>query len=82
MKIAEILTGNIPAGVHRLAALSNKTVATKKAQTAIATIPHGLARCHSLYTQTNTVVLADDAIRLGLKVASFGCCRVSMQAIE
>jgi len=76
MKIDKILTGNIPAGVHRLAALSNKTVATKKAQTAIAAIPHGTARCRSLYTHTNTVVLADDAIRLGLRVASVGCCSV------
>lgn len=64
--------GGFPDG-SRIVAITNKTLKTKRAQLALASgIPTARSRCRSLYTHTNTVILASDAERFALPVIS-GC---------
>ena len=64
------LTDNegIPAGLQRLAVIANKTLAAKKWDAWLKTVPHATALGRSLYTQTNTVTLSADAIAAGVPV--------------
>jgi len=60
MKIDKLLNHNFPNGEHVIAALSNKTLRTKKAQTFLQAFPSGRARTRSLYSSIHVVVLEKD----------------------
>lgn len=72
MKLVKLLNPSaFPYGVTRVAILSNKVISSKKGRAALADSLHGLAICRSVYTQTNVVMAAKDAIRHALPVIQF-----------
>jgi hypothetical protein len=55
-----IQIGNLPKGEIEIAIISNKIV--ERFKKIIQTIPHGVAKCRSLYTQYNIAILLKDAL--------------------
>lgn len=67
MKIQKLVNvGTIPKGDITVAALSNKTCEKIKWKKFIQRIPHGVAKCNSMYSQYNIVILLQDALNYGI----------------
>lgn len=72
MKIDSITNRNtLPQGRIRVAAIANRHMG-KKRMAELNDIPNGRARTRSFYSGEHTVILAEDAIRLGWPVVAFG----------
>lgn len=71
MKIQKLVNvGNIPKGNIVVAALSNKTCEKNKWKKIIQKIPHGVAKCNSMYSQYNIVILLQDALNYDIPYIS------------
>jgi hypothetical protein len=80
MKIDKIVRQSpnpIPPGMHRVAAVSNKTSNVKKHKAKLATLPCAFARTRSLFSDLHLVILADDATRHGIPYVTTGTVTVN-----
>jgi hypothetical protein len=67
VKIQKLVNiGTLPKGDISVAALSNETCEKIKWKKIIQGIPHGVAKCNSMYSQYNIVVLSEDAIQYSI----------------
>lgn len=66
MKIDQLINvGTLPKGDVEIAVISNKVV--DKMKNLIQTIPHGVAKCRSLYSQYNIAILLKDALEYDIE---------------
>lgn len=71
MKIQKLINiGTLPKGNIEIAAVSNKICENSKWKKIIQKIPHGVAKCNSLYSQYNIVVLLEDALNSSIPYIS------------